>query len=207
MGSRLQARLFASRISASFAGQSDNSVPDRNRYTRCATRHRAPIGTARIRFEFSECELFHLGIERPNLSLDVEHVWGRDEKLAAIKRTLASWNATAAKPPSGIVYFTLIKTLVDYSQELHRSGIEHVCYHGDLERQERKRIQDKFIKGEIALVLATNAFGMGIDKEDIRFVVHADVPAAWKPIIKRLAVPVAMVSHRNACCCTINKIC
>jgi len=61
---------------------------------------------------------------------------------------------------------------------LRRKKIKHVVYHGDLETQQRKRIQDQFMGGQIPLVLATNAFGMGIDKEDIRFVIHAQIPGS-----------------------------
>jgi len=55
-----------------------------------------------------------------------------------------------------------------------------VCYHGDLDRQNRRRIQEDFMNGRNRLVLATNAFGMGVDKEDIRFVIHADVPGSME---------------------------
>lgn len=133
-----------------------------------------------------QCQLFHEGIERPNLSLDVQQVWGMDEKIETILKVAQHWQAAARQSgdsevkPSGIVYFTLIKTLLEASERLHRLGVPHVCYHGDLPRLERKRIQDHFMKSKAPLVLATNAFGMGIDKEDIRYVVHADVPGSME---------------------------
>lgn len=129
---------------------------------------------AQLGLTSDEMTLFHEGIDRPNLSLKVEQVWGDDEKLTQI--------AAAAKHldqgGSGIVYFTLIKILTAFSERLQSMGIEHVCYHGDLQRNERRRIQEEFMSGEAPLVLATNAFGMGIDKADIRFVMHADVPGS-----------------------------
>ena len=128
--------------------------------------------------ELTQCQLFHQGIERPNLALDVQSVWGTDEKLTAIIETARSWYLRDAKGYCGIVYFTLIKTLMEFSDHLRGQGIPHVCYHGDLDRGYRKRIQDEFMTGSAQLVLATNAFGMGIDKENIRFVVHADVPGS-----------------------------
>ncbi len=67
---------------------------------------------------------------------------------------------------------------MEFSDQLRQQGVPHVCYHGDLDRGLRKRIQDEFMSGAADLVLATNAFGMGIDKENIRFVVHADVPGS-----------------------------
>lgn len=128
--------------------------------------------------ELTECQLFHQGIDRPNLALDVQPVWGTDEKLEAIEATARAWYEREHANYCGIVYFTLIKTLLEFSDHLRQKNIPHVCYHGDLDRSLRKRIQDQFMSGQADLVLATNAFGMGIDKEDIRFVIHADVPGS-----------------------------
>jgi len=121
-----------------------------------------------------QLRLFHEGIDRPNLQLNVEDVWEDDEKIARIRRTANDH----LQDGSGIVYFTLIKTLERFSDRLTADGVAHVCYHGSLERKARRRIQEDFMSGETPLVLATNAFGMGIDKADIRFVIHADVPGS-----------------------------
>ncbi len=124
----------------------------------------------------SDMRLFHEGIERPNLALKVVDTWGDDEKLQHIQELRERY----AGQGSGIVYFTLIKTLDRFSDELRRRGLRHLCYHGQLERSDRRRVQADFMEGTNNLVLATNAFGMGIDKEDIRFVIHADVPGAME---------------------------
>ncbi|MCH7725402.1 MAG: ATP-dependent DNA helicase RecQ [Planctomycetes bacterium] len=121
-----------------------------------------------------DVKLFHEGIDRPNLSLDVVEVWGDEDKLDFIRKT------RCAQPGSGIIYFTLIKTLLRFSDHLRADGVPHLIYHGDLERGERRRLQDRFMNEANHLVLATNAFGMGIDKEDIRFVLHADVPGSME---------------------------
>ncbi len=118
----------------------------------------------------SDVELFHEGIDRPNLELDVVETWGDEEKLAQIVEVVQQDQG------SGIVYFTLIKTLLRFSELLDETGVPHVIYHGDLDRVTRKRVQEEFMQEEECLVLATNAFGMGIDKEAIRFVIHADLP-------------------------------
>lgn len=117
---------------------------------------------------------FHAGIERPNLQLDVQEVWGEDEKLKRITRVIRD------HPGSGILYFTLIKTLDQFSDKLLALKIPHLIYHGLLERKQRKSIQDRFMSEPGHCVLATNAFGMGIDKEDIRYVVHADIPGSME---------------------------
>ncbi len=117
----------------------------------------------------SEMMIFHEGIERPNLNLDVLHVWGQDEKLDHILKIREKY------PGSGIVYYSLIKSLEEMSEMLRKKKIVHYIYHGDLSAQDRKRIQNAFMNGKDTFVLATNAFGMGIDKEDIRFVIHAEI--------------------------------
>lgn len=120
-----------------------------------------------------EMQLFHEGIDRPNLTLSVIQTWGRDEK----KQRMADVIAEHRRP--GIIYFTLIKTLMEYSDWLREEKIPHLVYHGQLEPHRRRQIQDRFMEGD-HLVLATNAFGMGIDKENIRYVVHADIPGSME---------------------------
>ncbi len=120
-----------------------------------------------------EVRLFHEGIDRPNLRLAVQPVWGDDEKLDHIVET------NTRLPGAGIVYFTLINTLLRYSERLGKQRISHLIYHGELPRDIRKRVQDEFMADD-HLVLATNAFGMGIDKESIRFVLHAELPGSME---------------------------
>lgn len=122
-----------------------------------------------------QCKLYHEGIQRPNLALSIEEVWGTDEKTALMEQVVQRW-----PNQSGVVYFTLIRYLEEMSGRLRALNIPHVCYHGDLSRQDRKRIQDDFMRNRSPLVLATNAFGMGIDKEDIRYVLHAEVPGSME---------------------------
>lgn len=117
-------------------------------------------------------ELFHEGIERPNLTIDVAEVWGDEDKLKHIE------DVYSRNVGCGIVYFTLIKTLYRFSDYLLERRVAHLVYHGDLPRSVRRNVQEQFIDEPEHLVLATNAFGMGIDKADIRFVVHADLPGS-----------------------------
>ncbi len=121
-----------------------------------------------------EVKTFHHGIDRPNLSLEVIEVWGDDEKVDRIAALINEM------PGSCIVYFTLIRTLSQFSDRLAKTGVEHLVYHGDLEARQRRRIQDRFMNEPDHIVLATNAFGMGIDKEDIRLVLHAEIPASME---------------------------
>ena len=119
-----------------------------------------------------EIKLFHQGIERPNLRLEAVDVIDDNEKLKEIFSTLEKYEG------SGIIYFSLIKTLERFSEILSDKGFAHGVYHGKLEDRQRKQMQRDFLSGKQKLMLATNAFGMGIDKADIRFVIHAEVPSS-----------------------------
>jgi ATP-dependent DNA helicase RecQ len=119
--------------------------------------------------------LFHEGVERANLEISVRPVWDASEKLAAVQETLAEPSYCGG---NAIIYFSLIRTLQQFSDQLVAAGVDHVCYHGDLDRRERRRVQDAFMAGDAPLVLATNAFGLGIDREDIRIVIHAETPGS-----------------------------
>ncbi|MFA7420598.1 MAG: ATP-dependent DNA helicase RecQ [Melioribacteraceae bacterium] len=120
----------------------------------------------------NDIKIFHEGIERPNLRLETTDIYDEKETLAAIFKVLDNYKG------AGIIYFALIKKLEYYSQILRDKGYAHSIYHGKLEAQDRKRTQRYFLSGKQNLILATNAFGMGIDKPDIRFVVHAEVPSS-----------------------------
>lgn len=77
---------------------------------------------------------------------------------------------------SGIIYFSSKKRTEEVAQKLQEDGIRVQPYHADLPGNFRNRVQELFIRDEIDVVCATNAFGMGIDKPDVRFVIHYDMP-------------------------------
>ena len=126
----------------------------------------------KLGLEDNEVSKFNHGIERSNLKLETVDVYGEQEKLREILNVYRKFDGT------GIVYFSLIKTLDRFSDLLHREKIPHLIYHGKLSNGERRFVQREFIDGEDQLVLATNAFGMGIDKADIRFIIHAELPGS-----------------------------
>lgn len=119
-----------------------------------------------------EVKIFHQGIDRPNLRLEAADVFDDNEKLKEILAALKKYNG------SGIIYFSLIKTLEKFSEMIGDRGFERGIYHGKLEDKQRKQMQRDFLGGKQKLILATNAFGMGIDKADIRLVIHAEVPSS-----------------------------
>ena len=129
-----------------------------------------------LQLDDRELKLFAEGIDRPNLELAAREVWSDTEKLREIQ-DLAESGGT------GIVYFSLIKILEQQADELRSSwGSERIeLYHGKLPPAEKKRIYDRFSasKPEDGLMLlATNAFGMGVDKSDIRYIAHAQIPGS-----------------------------
>lgn len=117
-------------------------------------------------------ELVHQGIDRPNLRLVAEEVFDERGKLEAMLETNSAFGG------AGIIYFSLIQTLEAFSQKLRDKRVRHSIYHGRLDGGARRSIQRRFMRGEERLILATNAFGMGIDKSDIRFIIHAEVPSS-----------------------------
>lgn len=116
--------------------------------------------------------LFFTGIERPNLSLEVTQVWQESQKLEIIRHVIASNQGT------GIIYFTLIKELDRYATMLRECGYPVAIYHGELYPETKKAVYEQFIGETRVLLCATNAFGMGVDKPDIRFIIHAQVPGS-----------------------------
>lgn len=117
-------------------------------------------------------ELILGGIERPNLSLNIFECYTEVEKNEKILELLAKH-----KTDSGIVYFSLIQTLEAFSRFLAGKKISHLKYHGDLPSDVRRRSLNDFIKDKTPLILATPAFGLGIDKPNIRFVTHYEIPS------------------------------
>ena len=113
------------------------------------------------------------GLERPNLSLNFFDCYGESEKNEKIIEIIK-----AESKNSGIVYFSLIQTLESFSRFLNSQKISYVKYHGDLPADIRRKNQKDFLSSKVPLILATPAFGLGIDKPDIRFVAHYEIPSS-----------------------------
>jgi len=115
--------------------------------------------------------VFVAGFDRPNLFLEVCPVSGDDDKRAAVA-------ARVAQGGSGLVYCATRKAAESMHSALRLRGHEPVLYHAGMEEADRRRAQERFMSSKEAVAIATNAFGMGIDKADIRFVIHAHIPRA-----------------------------
>ena len=128
------------------------------------------IADMQAKFSIAEDDVVTTGFYRPNLNLLVEPVRGQDKR-----RRLVEWMSARAGQPS-IVYVTLQKTAEQIAEHLERNGIQAEAYHAGLPHEQRDAIQKRFMGGQSNCIVATIAFGMGIDKSDIRNVVHFDLP-------------------------------
>jgi ATP-dependent DNA helicase RecQ len=114
------------------------------------------------------------GFDRPNLSFAVVHAAGTADKHARIAAALAEPGALPA-----IVYAGTRSACEELAAALTRQlGRDVPSYHAGLDRGQRAERQDRFMAGECEVIVATNAFGMGVDKADVRTVVHATVPGS-----------------------------
>jgi ATP-dependent DNA helicase RecQ len=112
------------------------------------------------------------GIYRPNLYFEVKRVTNELEKHEELVRVLREHEGT------GIIYCATVKTVEALTEWLKDFDFNVETYHGRMKASERKENQEAFMAGELKAIVATNAFGMGIDKSDIRFVVHYQMPGS-----------------------------
>src|SRR5256885_357197 len=131
------------------------------------------------------------GVDRPNLFLDVLRVETEAEEARLLRALLGRGEAgsvggTAAPEPdddlaplgdgSGIVYTATTRAAVETARWLRQWGIAADYYHGKRKSADRERVQEAFMAGSLRVIAATNAFGLGVDKADVRLVIHRDAP-------------------------------
>jgi ATP-dependent DNA helicase RecQ len=122
----------------------------------------------RARLKLLDAPMFSAGFDRPNIRYTVAEKRQGPQQLERF---------VAARPgDSGIVYCLSRKRVEEVAARLRKAGVKASAYHAGLPAAERTRVQDAFLRDEVTVVVATVAFGMGIDKPDVRFVVHYDVP-------------------------------
>ncbi|MDR3686820.1 MAG: DNA helicase RecQ [Coriobacteriia bacterium] len=122
----------------------------------------------RERLHLLRAPVFSAGFDRPNIRYTVA------DKVSAPKQLE---HFVAERPgDSGIVYCLSRKRVDEVAARLRKAGVKAAAYHAGLSAAERSRVQDGFLRDDVHVVVATVAFGMGIDKPDVRYVVHYDMP-------------------------------
>lgn len=129
------------------------------------------IADIRRQLNRPKMNVINTGIYRPNLHYRVLQATNPQEKLAQALKLVQE------TPGVGIVYAATVKVAEEMLAVLEEAGESVTIYHGKLPSAERKLNQDMFMNGERRVMVATNAFGMGIDKSDTRFVIHLQIPA------------------------------
>jgi ATP-dependent DNA helicase RecQ len=117
-------------------------------------------------------QTFVSGFDRPNLSIEVVHTQREREKITRIR------NLARQVPGSGIIYASTRKAVEQVGAKLKALDLKVSEYHAGMSDGLRIRAQEDFMSGRTQMIVATNAFGMGIDKSDIRFVVHYQMPGS-----------------------------
>lgn len=125
---------------------------------------------------------FHLhSVDRSNISLKVEHAETLDDK----KERVLSYASQLQGP--GIIYCSSRSWTEALAQSLRAAGIEGVAYyHGGMEQEERMLIQQQFMKGQLSIIVCTSAFGMGINKPDVRYVIHFHYPSNLESYLQEI---------------------
>ncbi|MEM1128595.1 MAG: ATP-dependent DNA helicase RecQ [Bacteroidota bacterium] len=108
------------------------------------------------------------GFDRPNLVWSLFHTTNKRERVQAVLDGV---------PGSGVIYVATRRGAEQWAAWLEARGVSAAAYHGGLEAAQRAETQEAWLAGTPRVMVATNAFGMGIDKPDVRFVIHAEMPA------------------------------
>lgn len=122
--------------------------------------------------DLGKLRVIKTGIYRPNIYFEVKRVTNEREKHEELIRLLNEHEGV------GIIYAATVKTVEALTEWLKSFEFKIEKYHGRMKASDRKSNQDAFMNGELKAIVATNAFGMGIDKPDIRFVVHYQMPGS-----------------------------
>ncbi len=119
---------------------------------------------------------FFAGVDRDNLFLEFNYFSGKggqEQKMQTMLRTIQKHRGA-----TGIVYASTRKNVEKVYERLKQAGVTALPYHAGMDDDARAQAQDLFMGGRVQVIVATNAFGMGVDKSDIRYVIHHDFPGS-----------------------------
>ncbi len=123
--------------------------------------------------DLADADVIVSGFERPNLYFEVFHARGKRDKLRRLEALIDYHDGESV-----IVYGATRKQVRQVCGDLDDRGIDAELYHGGMDDQARATIHDRWMAGEMPVLVATNAFGMGVDKADVRAVVHYNMPGS-----------------------------
>ncbi|WP_295384581.1 RecQ family ATP-dependent DNA helicase [uncultured Thiodictyon sp.] len=182
--------LYAARFIQELAGRQGVPVPPIACFTATAKTDVIAEVLAHFRAGLGlELRLFQGGVGRDNLRFEVQ-LTRRQEKESRLHAVLAEELGEPSAAPdrtgqgAAVVYGSTRKRVEEVAAFLLRQGWAAAPFHAGLPAPEKRRIQDAFIAGELQVVCATNAFGMGVDKEDVRLVVHVDIPGSLENYVQ-----------------------
>ncbi len=169
--------LYAGRFIREFSRKQEVEIPAIAYFTATAKQDVCEEILAFFKTENGrELKLFAGGVERDNLYFEVQTI-ADSSKLERVHELLSD-RLQEGRPGSAIVFRATRSDAELTSEFLGSHGWKAAYFHAGLPPSEKKRIQDEFLAGDTRVICATNAFGMGIDKEDVRLVIHADTPGS-----------------------------
>jgi len=169
--------LYAARFIREFAQRQRTTIPPIACFTATAKRDVMEEIVDHFRRELGqELEVFEGGVERRNLSFEVQLINGT-QKYERIHSILAE-RLPRPEMGSAVIYAAKRKETEETRDFLLKKGWQVEAFHAGMEVPEKRRVQDSFISGGTQIICATNAFGMGIDKDNVRLVIHVNIPGS-----------------------------
>ena len=147
-----------------------------------------------------DLKVFDGGSHRPNLEFAVVKT-AEGEKFEHTYQIISA-DLLSEGEGGAIVYCSTRRRTQEMAEFLQEKGVSAGYYHGGLSPELKKDAQEGFIDGHLQVIAATNAFGMGIDKPDVRLVIHADIPARLRTTFRKPGAQDATELQRAACCST-----
>ena len=168
--------LYAARFIQEFAAEQNAVLPPVQCFTATAKQDvRDEILDYFRAYLAQELAVFEGGVERDNLQFEVQTIGG-NEKFARIHQLLSERLENA--DGSAIIYCSTKKHTEEVAEFLCLRNWQAAAFHAGKDAAEKRHVQESFIDGSTRVIAATNAFGMGIDKDNVRLVIHADIPGS-----------------------------
>jgi len=176
--------LYAARFIREFAKEQDQPVPPVGCFTATAKTGVIEEISNHFREELGqELQLFAGGVERQNLSFEVTPL-SKAEKLERTHEIIQEHFDSSDEPGGIIVYAATRDATEEIRDFLYHQGMVAEAFHAGIDAKSKREIMEAFVAGSIPIICATNAFGMGIDKENIRLVLHYNMPGSLENYIQ-----------------------